>query len=77
MSDLAHDGRSYGSVGGLLARLDPPTTGATVEIALTAGGGGLVQVHDRAWLRGDLRFVHVNDAPNFWRALVGLTVGLD
>ncbi|HAK54549.1 MAG: hypothetical protein QF463_06175 [Vicinamibacterales bacterium] len=67
----------YGSVGGLLARLDPPASSTSVEIALTAGGGGLVRVHGRAWIRGDLRFVHVNDAPNFWRALVGLTVGLD
>ncbi len=68
----------YGSIGGSFVRLTRAGEGNTeVEIAGTAGGGSFVRLATRLWLRGDLRFIHVNDAPNFWRGSLGLTVGFD
>ena len=40
-------------------------------------GGSFVRLAARLWFRADLRFIHVNDAPNFWRGSLGLTVGFD
>ena len=69
----------YASVGGALVRL---ATGvqdvvrSVVELAVTAGGGATVRIGRGLRVRADLRFVHVDNAPNFWRASGGLTVGL-
>ena len=70
--------RPYGTVGGALVRFDtqPGRTEADVEIAVNAGGGMKVRVGANVQLRGDLRFIHVDNAPNFWRAYGGVTVGL-
>ena len=68
----------YGSIGGSFVRLTRAGVGNTeVEIAGTVGGGGFVRLATRLWLRGDLRFIHVNDAPNFWRGSLGLAAGFD
>lgn len=70
--------RPYGTVGGALVRFDtqPGPTDADVEVAVNAGGGMQVRVGANVQLRGDLRFIHVDNAPNFWRAYGGVTVGL-
>ena len=68
----------YGLVGGAFVRLTDQTAqvGTATEIAITLGGGVWVPVSDWISLRIDLRFFHVNNAPNFWRVYGGATFSL-
>lgn len=63
---------SYGALGGAYARFRP----GDAEMAGTFGAGLEVRAGRRAALRGDARYVHINDAPNFWRVTGGLIVFL-
>ena len=67
----------YGLVGGAFVRLtDEAQVGTATEVAMTLGGGVWVSVSDWISLRTDLRFIHVNNAPNLWRAYGGATFSL-
>jgi hypothetical protein len=70
----------YVTVGATLVRLGLGHGGRDdrpLELAANAGGGVLYPLAgDRIRLRADLRFVHVNDAPNFWRAVGGIVYGM-
>ncbi len=62
----------YLTLGATLVRLGYRSP-APAEFGVNAGGGVLYAVAgDRIRLRGDLRFVHINNAPNFWRAIAGI-----
>lgn len=62
----------YLTLGATLVRLGYRSP-ARAEFGVNAGGGVLYAVAgDRIRLRGDLRFVHINNAPNFWRAIGGI-----
>ncbi len=68
----------YGAIGGTLARLDTGTRErrkTATEVAVNIGGGVKVRVTDSVWLRGDLRFIHIDNAPNFWRSYGAMSFG--
>lgn len=71
----------YITVGATLVRLGLDRTGRDerrLEVAANAGGGVVYPLAgDRIRLRADLRFVHVNEAPNFWRAVGGIVFRSD
>ncbi len=66
----------YGLLGASLARLSSGRPGAEtkVELAVDFGGGIWLRVTGPLALRADVRFIHIDDAPNFWRAVAGITV---
>ena len=66
----------YGLLGASLARLSggPAGAEAEVELAVDVGGGIWLRVAGPIALRTDVRFIHIDDAPNFWRAVAGITV---
>ena len=68
----------YALIGGDFVRLSSDTSqaGTPLEVALTLGGGVWVPMRGRVASRADLRFIHVNNAPNFWRAYYGVTIRL-
>ncbi len=66
----------YGLLGLSLARLSTGGQAAAdveVELALDVGGGVWLRVAGPFALRADVRFIHIDNAPNFWRAASGLT----
>ena len=67
----------YGMVGASLAwistmRADTATE-TEVELAVDVGGGVWLWVAGPLALRADVRFIHIDNAPNFWRSAAGLT----
>ena len=66
----------YGLLGGSLARLSSGRAGTEteVELAVDFGGGVWVRVTGPLALRADVRFIHIDNAPNFWRAAAGTTI---
>ena len=66
----------YGLLGASLARLSTGRAGAETEVDLAVdfGGGIWLRVARPLALRADVRFIHIDDAPNFWRAVAGITV---
>lgn len=42
------------------------------QLAVNLGGGVKADVAKSIQVRGDLRYVHVNDTPDFWRAYAGV-----
>ena len=66
----------YGLLGGSLARLSTGRVDAEtqVELAIDAGGGFWLRVAGPLALRADIRFIHIDNAPNFWRAVAGITI---
>ena len=66
----------YGLLGASLARVSSGLAGAEteVELAVDFGGGIWLRVAGPLALRADVRFIHIDDAPNFWRAVAGITV---
>ena len=67
----------YGMLGASLARLSTSQAETTdVELAVDVGGGLWVRVRGPFSLRADVRFIHIDNAPNFWRAAGGVTLGL-
>ena len=66
----------YGLLGASLARLSTGRANAEteVELALDVGGGFWLRVVGPLALRTDVRFIHIDDAPNFWRAAAGVTL---
>ncbi len=70
----------YVTAGGSLARLRRSDPGGVVDSAVVVGfnvgGGGSVALGARLALRADVRFVHLDDAPNYWRSYAGLSVQL-
>ena len=66
----------YGLLGASLARLSSGRAGAEteVELAVDVGGGLWLRVAGPLALRADIRFIHIDAAPNFWRAVAGITV---
>jgi hypothetical protein len=64
----------YGLLGASLARITAPRPGPTsLEVALDFGGGVWLRVAGPIALRADVRFIHIDNAPNFWRAAGGVT----
>lgn len=66
--------------GAALARLDDrsgalPLPAAT-DAAIVLGGGAAARLTRWFRARADVRYVHINDAPNFWRAYGGLMIRL-
>jgi len=57
-------------------RPEPPAGAASVQPAFELGGGVELWLRRRLALRLDSRFVHIDDAPNFWRTVGGLTIRL-
>ena len=70
----------YVTAGGTLARLSQPVRGSVsrggVMVGFNVGDGGSVALGGRLALRADLRFVHLDNAPNYWRSYAGLAVQL-
>ena len=66
----------YGLLGASLARLSTgrADTETQVELAVDVGGGFWLWVAGPLALRGDIRFIHIDNAPNFWRAVAGITI---
>ena len=68
----------YGMVGASLARIstmraETPAETA-VELAVDVGGGVWLWVAGPLALRADIRFIHIDNAPNFWRVSAGFTL---
>ncbi len=68
----------YGLLGASLARLSRGPAGAEtqIELAVDFGGGIWLRIAGPFALRADVRFIHIDNAPNFWRAVAGITVAL-
>ena len=70
----------YGLLGASLARISTTRAGMAaerdVELAVDFGGGLWLRVSGPLALRADVRFIHIDNAPNFWRAATGLTLTL-
>jgi len=66
----------YGLLGASLARLSTGRTDTEteVELAVDVGGGLWLRVAGPLALRVDVRFIHIDNAPNFWRAVAGVTL---
>ena len=65
----------YGLLGASLVRLSTgrAETQTEVEPAVDVGGGLWLRVAGPFALRVDVRFIHIDNAPNFWRAAAGVT----
>ena len=65
----------YALLGGSLARLSTggPAPQTAVELAVDVGAGFWLRGAGPLALRTDLRFIHIDNAPNFWRAVAGVT----
>ncbi len=64
----------YATFAAGFVRVGAPDPGAArVERAIAYGGGVKVRLSDRLAARGDLRYIHGDNSPNFWRAYGGLT----
>ena len=65
----------YGQLGASLVRLSAgrADTETEVELAVDVGGGFWLRVAGPLALRTDLRFIHIDNAPNFWRVAAGVT----
>ena len=68
----------YGVLGASLARLSigRADTGAEIELAFDVGGGLWLRMAGPIALRVDVRFIHIDNAPHFWRAAAGVTLAL-
>jgi hypothetical protein len=68
----------YGVLGASLARIATTTVNrrTALEVAVDMGGGAWLRVAGPVAIRGDVRFIHIDNAPNFWRAGGGITVAL-
>ena len=66
----------YVLFGASLARLSSgrADTETEVELAVDLGGGFWLRVAGPLALRADIRFIHIDNAPNFWRAVAGITI---
>lgn len=64
----------YGLLGGSLARLSSSGAETDVELAVGIGGGVWVHVTGPLAFRADVRFIHIDNAPNFWRTAAGITI---
>ena len=64
------------SLARLSRRLQGGGTGDATEVGFNLGGGGGVTRALQLSLCVDLRFFHLDDTPNFWRASAGLAVPL-
>ncbi len=64
----------YGLLGGSLVRISDHGAGRReAELALDMGGGMWLRITSRVAFRADIRFIHIDNAPNFWRAAAGVT----
>ena len=65
----------YALLGRSLARLSTGGAAArtAAELAVDIGAGFWLRGAGPLALRTDLRFIHIDNAPNFWRVVAGVT----